>query len=274
LSELLKGHLRIQAVVFHCFKGRWNKTMPVSFDPMLEVSSGDFMRFLSQFTILLLLLAVLVPLAYGGNVEDGLVAAESGDFKTAHSLWLAESEKGNPAAQGYLGILYLKGQGVAKDEQLALKWLRSAADGGDATAQTNLGALYIQGQSVEVDYDKAVHWFRLAGNQGDPNAQSYLGVMYARGQGVQQSDAQAAKWFHMAARRGDAKAQLSLGVMYDVGRGVAQNPVVACAWYSLALENGEATAQRALETTKKKMTEVEIEISEQIAEQLRMDIGR
>ena len=75
-------------------------------------------------------------------------------------------------------------------------------------------------------------------------------------------------------RRGDAKAQLSLGVMYDVGRGVAQNSVVACAWYSLALGIGEATAQGALETTKKKMTEVEVEISEQIAEQLRMDIGR
>ena len=98
--------------------------------------------------------------------------------------------------------------------------------------------------------------------------------MYARGQGVKQDDAQAAKWFHLAARRGDAKAQLSLGVMYDVGRGVAQNPVVACAWYSLALENGEAIAQWALETTKKKMTEVEIEISEQIAEQLRINIGR
>ena len=66
------------------------------------------MRFLSQFTILLLLLAVLVPVAFGGNVEDGLAAAESGDFKTAHSLWFAEAEKGNPVAQGYLGILYLK----------------------------------------------------------------------------------------------------------------------------------------------------------------------
>jgi TPR repeat protein len=136
------------------------------------------MRFISQFTILLVLLAILAPVAFGGDVEDGLAAAESGDFKTAHSLWLAEAEKGNPVAQGYLGM-----------------WFRSAADGGDATAQANLGALYLLGQSVEIDYDKAVHWFRLAGNQGDPNAQSYLGVMYARGQGVQQSDAQAAKWF-------------------------------------------------------------------------------
>jgi hypothetical protein len=42
----------------------------------------------------------------------------------------------------------------------------------------------------------------------------------------------------------------------------------------LALENGEATAQWALETTNKKTTEVEIEISAQTAEQLRMDIGR
>jgi hypothetical protein len=38
------------------------------------------MRFLFQFTILLLLLAVLAPVALGGNVEDGLAAAESGDF--------------------------------------------------------------------------------------------------------------------------------------------------------------------------------------------------
>jgi len=52
------------------------------------------MRFLFQFTMLLLLLAVLAPVAFGGNVEDGLAAAESGDFKTAHSLWLAEAEQG------------------------------------------------------------------------------------------------------------------------------------------------------------------------------------
>ena len=66
------------------------------------------MRFLFQFTILLLLFAVLVPVAFGGNVEDGLAAAEYDDFKTAHSLWLAEAEKGSPVAQSYLGILYLE----------------------------------------------------------------------------------------------------------------------------------------------------------------------
>ena len=57
-------------------------------------------------------------------------------------------------------------------------------------------------------------------------------------------------------------------------RAFAQNPVVVCARYSLVLENGEATAQWALGTTNKKTTEVEIEISAQTAEQLRMDIGR
>ena len=66
------------------------------------------MRILFQFTILLLLLAVLAPVAFGGNVEDGLVAAEAGDFKTAHSLWLAEAEKGSPVAQSYPGTLYLE----------------------------------------------------------------------------------------------------------------------------------------------------------------------
>jgi hypothetical protein len=66
------------------------------------------MRFLFQFTIFLLLLAVLIPVAFGGNVEDGLAATESGDFKKAHSLWLAEAEGGNLVAQGYPGILYLE----------------------------------------------------------------------------------------------------------------------------------------------------------------------
>jgi hypothetical protein len=66
------------------------------------------MRFLFQFAILLLLLAVFVPAVFGDIVEDGLAAAESGGFKTAHSLWLAEAEKGNPVAQSYLRILYLE----------------------------------------------------------------------------------------------------------------------------------------------------------------------
>jgi len=113
----------------------------------------------------------------------------------------------------------------------------------------------------------------MAAAQGDAKAQSYLGILYARGSGVSQNDQEAAKWFHKAAVKGDVKAQFSLGVMYDAGRGVAKNHVVACAWYTLAAENGDRAAQNFKEAIQQKMTTDEIEMSQQIAEQLRSTIA-
>ncbi len=191
--------------------------------------------------LILCLFALLVALAAvssAGTLEDGLVAAESGDVDKAYQLWLPEAEKGNARAQRYLAVLYSRGQGVARDDQAAAKWFHKAATQGDVISQSNLG------------------------------------VLYSRGQGVTQDDKEAAKWFHKAAVQGDTHAQLRLGVMYDIGRGVVQNPVVACAWYAIAKGNGVELAQNYLQDLRGKMTTEEFELSQQIAEQLRAEIKR
>jgi len=190
-----------------------------------------------QLGIVLVMLLAFGSLVNGGNLEDGLKAAESGDAQKAHRLWLIEAEQGNATAQRYLGVLYGRGQGVVQNDQAAARW------------------------------------FHLAAEQHDSISQSNLGVLYARGQGVTQDDIKAAKWFHKAARQGDAKAQYWLGVMYEVGRGVAQNSVVACSWYLLARENGVGTAQNSLESLWSKMNPDEIAMSRQIAEQTRSQTG-
>jgi TPR repeat protein len=51
-------------------------------------------------------------------------------------------------------MLYIKGQGVNKNSEEAVKWLQLAAKQGYAVAQTNLTLMYVKGQGVSTDYEK------------------------------------------------------------------------------------------------------------------------
>ena len=51
------------------------------------------------------------------------------------------ADKGVPAAQFALGVLYLNGDGVAKDVGQARKWLTAAADKGNSSAKFYLDRL-------------------------------------------------------------------------------------------------------------------------------------
>ena len=61
--------------------------------------------------------------------------------------------------------------------------MRQAAHEGDPQAQCYLGVCYQTGQGVAQDNQEAVKWFRRAAEQSDPVAQCYLGVCYLHGAG-------------------------------------------------------------------------------------------
>jgi len=65
-----------------------------------------------------------------------------------------------------LGLMYLKGQGVLKNDKTAVKWFRLAAEQGNAQAQSNLGVMYFKGQGVVQDYVRAHMWSNIAASQG------------------------------------------------------------------------------------------------------------
>src|SRR5215468_4768647 len=75
--------------------------------------------------------------------DDGKAAYEKGDYETALSLWRPLAEQGNAEAQRNLGWMYETGKGVARDEALATRWYRKAAEQDDAKAQYRLGVAYI-----------------------------------------------------------------------------------------------------------------------------------
>ena len=109
-----------------------------------------------------LAIALTPDAAVSGPFEDGLKAAESGDFATALRLWQPLAEQGHADAQSNLGFMYQTGLGVPQDDAEALKWYQLAAEQGHARAQFYLGGMYGAGRGVPQDFVRAHMWFSLA----------------------------------------------------------------------------------------------------------------
>ena len=69
------------------------------------------------------------------------------NYEEALKLYRYLAENNNfSLAQGQLGEMYEKGQGVDANEQMAIKWYTRAAENGDVYSQYLLGGLYLKGK--------------------------------------------------------------------------------------------------------------------------------
>ncbi len=109
--------------------------------------------------IAILLAASLISPA-SADLDKGVAAYKRGDFVTAHQEFLAPAREGEARAQFSIALLYLRGQGVARDTAVAMRWLRMAANRGDGEARLVLGDLYMKGP--QRDYVKSYMWLILA----------------------------------------------------------------------------------------------------------------
>jgi TPR repeat protein len=76
--------------------------------------------------------------ALAGPWEDGMAAYNRGDYVPAIRLFRPLAEQGNPKAQSVIGMMYRKGEGVAKSSARAFMWFSLAAKRGDARAKAEL----------------------------------------------------------------------------------------------------------------------------------------
>ena len=174
----------------------------------------------------------------------------------------AKAQAGDPTAQLNLGKAYEDGNGVAQNDNHALKWYRAAAEQGNAGAQNNLGLMFRLGRGVEQDKPEAVKWYRKAAKQANPSAMFNLGAAYYNGDGVTTDDVAASAWFLLAQSfgsrpAGDAAKRMSnevslsetfekIGDMYQKGDDLPQSSNEAVTWYRKATENGGAAVQMKL----------------------------
>ena len=208
-------------------QAKWSQEFPARFNDLTGARPATMMEAVrktkkwvtANFVFAARLLSIMVGIrASAQTFEAAVVAYNRRKYSKALRGFRVHAEQGNATAQFRLGVMYSRGEGVAKDDVEAVRWYRMAAEQGEADAQLNLGVIYFRGEGVAKDDVEAARWYRMAAEQGEAGAQLNLGVMYFRGEGVAKDDAEEARWYRMAAEQGEARAQFNLGACTSEAR--------------------------------------------------------
>lgn len=151
----------------------------------------------------------------------------------------ARAAKGEPNAMFDLGWRHHKGDGVVKDDKIALQWYEQAAAKDHTKAEVQLGYLHAHGFGTKLDFVESNRWYRRAALKGDTTALHNMGLQALHGQGTTKDATMAAMWFRRAAEQGHARAQFNLGECFENGVGVEKSPVRALLYFTLAARHPE-----------------------------------
>jgi TPR repeat protein len=92
--------------------------------------------------------------AIAGPWEDGMVAYNRGDYVPAVKLFRPLAQSGNARAQNVMGVMYRKGEGVARSSVHAFMWFSLAARKGDVSAKVNLQEMSKEMTAVDMSQAK------------------------------------------------------------------------------------------------------------------------
>lgn len=98
--------------------------------------------------------------------------------KMAVALFTKSANQGNTEAMLQLGNAFTFGTEtpslVADPDIEAARWYFKAASAGNADAQYSLGLMFMAGKGVEKDQSEAARWMKLAAKSGHKDAQSFV----------------------------------------------------------------------------------------------------
>ncbi|ORX52063.1 HCP-like protein [Hesseltinella vesiculosa] len=138
-------------------------------------------------------------------------------------------------AAGYLGRMFMRGEGVSVSYNTAYTWFMIGAELRDSVSMNGLGMLLLKGE--QKDYERAIEYFKQAAHLKNPDARVNLGLEYIKHEatfaaGIQQ--------FNLAAESKHILAYWYLGQMYQDGIGMDS---VSCqhavSFYKAIAERGD-----------------------------------
>ena len=150
-----------------------------------------------------------------GDYDQGLQAYAAGDYGAAVAAWSAPGLADDPQSLFALGVLYMRGIGVPRDESVAVQYYRRAAEAGLASARFNLGLAYFSGRGVDKDAAQAMRWWQMAAAQDHAVAQYNLAAILWSGDGVPRDQARAMHWFREARSNGSEEASSFLLTLFE-----------------------------------------------------------
>lgn len=137
-----------------------------------------------------------------------------------------------------VGFLYLNGDMVPQNYDIAAEWFEQYAETGNAHIQERVGRLLSSRLVTDVDYDKAMDFLEQAAAQGRPFAALTVGKAYATGVGRPRDPVAAAKFLIIAADGNLHEANFWLARVYQGEFGGTPQPELAKQRFEMALASG------------------------------------
>ena len=109
------------------------------------------------------------------------VAFMQGDLGTAAAMYLEGARDGDALASFNYGYCLWRGMGVAYDPREAKSFFAFARDLEGGEACYNIAMLYLHGEGVAKNYVKSYEYMKISAEQGCIEAQLYLGMAYTSG---------------------------------------------------------------------------------------------
>jgi len=132
------------------------------------------------------------------------------------------------------------------------------AESGDVAAEHQLAQVYAVGDGVAKNEKEAAKWLARAAQHGDAESQYELGIALRDGRGIVQDDAGAFAWLQKAADVGNAQAQFEVGRMYFIGAGTPVDKIRAYTWLNLAAAQGAVGAAPLRDVVRSQLSPDEI----------------
>lgn len=149
------------------------------------------------------------------------------------------AEGGHPSAWTDVGLYYLDGICVEKDEAYAAQCFEKDLKFDVLPAYHNLGKLYFYGTGVPQDYNKAFELFSHAYANGNTQGIYFLGKCYFMGWGTPQDYTKAREFLEKVDWE-NSDAFYMLGYIYGRGLGVAEDIPKAVMYLKKANKNSSA----------------------------------
>ena len=138
-------------------------------------------------------------------------------------------------AAGYIGRMFLRGEGMEQDFEKALVWFRRGVKNGDALCQYELGVMYLHGLGVRKDPLLSGDYFRASAEQDFASAEVNMGKLFLD----QGNVPEATRYFDLAARHHHIEAFYHLAEINNNGIGRDRSCNMATAYYKMVAEKVE-----------------------------------
>jgi SEL1 protein len=181
------------------------------------------------------------------GLDKNMVLARKYFFDVVQKYWKkngpvdnakAGLDKTAGKAAGYIGRMYMRGEGVEQNFARAKDWFERGASSKDAQSYHGLGLLYLHGYGVKADPAQAIDSFKAAAAQDYGPSQVQLGYLYLD-HGSNEDVGTANHYFELAARWGNIEAYYHLAEANNLGLSHDRSCSSAVTYYKSVAERAE-----------------------------------